>query len=78
MYARTGSRTTSRAACRSGGPVVARTRCKRSVSASVAMPMAGRHIMSSPQLFSSIGHGGYKNQDTTQIRVSNCQFRSLS
>ena len=29
------------------------------MSASAAMPMAGRHIMSSPQLFNYIGHGGY-------------------
>lgn len=72
MYARTGSRTTSRAACRSGGPVVARTRCKRSVSASVAMPMAGRHIMSSPQLFSSIRSRWLQESryNTAQIRVS--------
>jgi len=39
------------------------------------MPMAGRHIMSSPQLFSYIGHGGYNTQFRVKSRhatVSHC------
>jgi hypothetical protein len=48
------------------------------VSASAAMPMAGRHIMSSPQLFSYIGHDGYNTVSSHTLNGTNPPIVTLA